>query len=73
MVDIEVYTKKKDKVRQPAAEWLPSTPFLMGVSGPSMSGKGVLVQNTIMNLTYTSTPKETVVGVRSISGLAVQT
>ena len=49
MVDIEVYTKKKDKLRQPAAEWLPSTPFLMGVSGPSMSGKGVLVQNIIMN------------------------
>jgi len=49
MVDIEVYTKKRDKTRQPAAEWLPSTPFLMGVSGPSMSGKGVLIQNIIMN------------------------
>ena len=49
MVDIEVYTKKKDKLRQPAAEWRPSTPFLMGVSGPSMSGKGVLIQNIIMN------------------------
>ena len=49
MVDIEVYSKKKDKLRQPAAEWLPSTPFLMGVSGPSMSGKGVMVQNIIMD------------------------
>ena len=49
MVEIEVYTKKKDKLRQPAAEWLPSTPFLMGVSGPSMSGKGVLIQNITMN------------------------
>ena len=49
MVDIEVYTKKKDKVRQPAAEWLPPTPFLMGVSGPSMSGKGILQRNLIMN------------------------
>ena len=49
MVDIEVYTKKKDKLRQPAAEWLPSTPFLMGVSGPSMSGKGVYTQNIILN------------------------
>ena len=48
MVDIEVYTNN-DKLRQPAAEWLPSTPFLMGVSGPSMSGKGVLIQNIIMN------------------------
>ena len=48
MVDIEVYTKKKDKLRQPATEWLPSTPFIMGVSGPSMSGKGVFVQNIIM-------------------------
>ena len=49
MVDIEVYTKPKQKLRQPAAEWLPSTPFLMGASGPSMSGKGVLIQNIIMN------------------------
>ena len=49
MVEIEVYSKKKDKLRQPAAEWLPSTPFLMSVSGPSMSGKGVYVQNIIMN------------------------
>ena len=49
MVEIEVYSKKKDKLRQPAADWLPSTPFLMGVSGPSMSGKGVLIQNIIMN------------------------
>ena len=44
MVEIEVYSKKKDKLRQPAAEWLPSAPFLMSVSGPSMSGKGVLQQ-----------------------------
>ena len=49
MVDIEVYSKKRDKLRQPAADWLPSTPFLMSVSGPSMSGKGVYVQNIIMN------------------------
>ena len=49
MVDIEVYSKPKHKLRHPSAEWLPSTPFLMGVSGPSMSGKGVLVQNIIMN------------------------
>ena len=49
MVEIEVYSKKKDKLRQPAADWLPSTPFLMSVSGPSMSGKGVFVQNIIMN------------------------
>ena len=49
MVDIEVYSKPKQKLRQPAAEWLPSTPFLMGASGPSMSGKGVLIQNIIMN------------------------
>ena len=49
MVEIEVYSKKKDKLRQPAADWLPSTPFLMSVSGPSMSGKGVYVQNIIMN------------------------
>ena len=49
MVEIEVYSKPRQKQRQPAAEWLPSTPFLMGVSGPSMSGKGVLLQNIIMN------------------------
>ena len=49
MVELEVYTKKKQKARQPEADWLPSTPFLMGVSGPSMSGKGVLIQNIIMN------------------------
>ena len=49
MVDIEVYSKPKQKLRQPAAKWLPSTPFLMGASGPSMSGKGVLIQNIIMN------------------------
>ena len=48
MVEIEVYSKKKDKLRQPAAEWLPSTPFLMSVSGPSMSGKGIFIQNIIM-------------------------
>ena len=49
MVDLEVYSKNKQKSRQPAADWLPSTPFLMGVSGPSMSGKGVLIQNLLMN------------------------
>ena len=48
MVDIVPYPTKKQKLRQPAAEWLPSTPFLMGVSGPSMSGKGVLIQSLIM-------------------------
>ena len=49
MVDLEVYSKNKQKSRQPDAAWLLSTPFLMGVSGPSMSGKGVLIQNLIMN------------------------
>ena len=49
MADTEMYTKKKDKLRQPAAEWLPSTPLLIGVSGPSMSGEGVISQNIIMN------------------------
>ena len=49
MVDIEVYTKKKDKLRQAAPEWPPPTPFPMGISGPSMSGKGILQQNIIMN------------------------
>ena len=49
MVDIEVYSKPKQKLRQPAADWLPSTPFLMGVSGPSMAGKGCLIQNITMN------------------------
>ena len=49
MVELEMYSKKKQKARQPEAEWLPSTQFLMGVSGPSMSGKGVLIQNIIMN------------------------
>ena len=48
-VNIEVYSRNKQKTRQPAADWLPSTPFLMGASGPSMSGKGVLIQNIIMN------------------------
>ena len=47
MVEIQVFSKPKQKVRQPAADWLPSTPFLMGASGPSMSGKGVLIQNII--------------------------
>ena len=46
MVELEVYSKKKQKARQPEADWLPSTPLLMG---PSMSGKGVLIQNLIMN------------------------
>ena len=49
MVDLEVYSKNKQKSRQPGADWLPPTPFLMGVSGPSMSGKGVLIQNLLMN------------------------
>ena len=49
MVDLDVYSKNKQKSRQPEADWLPSTPFLMGASGPSMSGKGVLIQNLIMN------------------------
>ena len=50
MVDLEVYSKNnKQKSRQPEADWLPSTPLLMGVSGPSMSGKGVLIQNLLMN------------------------
>ena len=51
MVDIGVYSKPKQKLRQPAAEWLPSTPFRMGVSGPRMCGKGggVLIQNIIVD------------------------
>ena len=49
MVELEVYSKKKQKARQLEAEWLPSTPFLIGVSGPSTSGNGVLIQNIIMN------------------------
>ena len=49
MVEIVPYPTKKQKLRQPAAEWLPSVPFLMSVSGPSMSGRGVLIQNYIMN------------------------
>ena len=49
MVEIVPYPTKKQKLRQPAAEWLPSAPFLMSVSGPSMSGKGVYTQNIILN------------------------
>ena len=49
MVDIEVYSKPKQKLRQPANGWLPSTPFLMGVSGPSVAGTGVMNHNIIMN------------------------
>ena len=49
MVDIEVCTKPKQKLRQPSAEWLPSTPSRMGVSGPSMAGKGLLIRNIIQN------------------------
>ena len=45
MVEIEVFSKSKDKLRQPAEDWLPKVPFLMGVSGPSMSGKGILISN----------------------------
>ena len=48
MVDIVPYPTKKQKLRRPAAEWLPTTPFLMGISGPSMSGKGILIQSLIM-------------------------
>ena len=43
IVELEMYSKNKQTSRQPAEDWLPSTPFLMGVSGPSMSGKGVLI------------------------------
>ena len=49
MVDITPFSRRKEKLRQPALEWLPSTPFLMGVSGPSMAGKGLLIQHLIMN------------------------
>ena len=45
MVEITPFTRRKEKTRQPALEWLPSTPFLMGVSGPSMAGKGLLIQH----------------------------
>ena len=48
MVEIVPYPAKKQKLRQPASEWLPSVPFLMGISGPSLSGKGVLIQSLIM-------------------------
>ena len=47
MVEIVPYPTKKQKLRQPAAEWLPSVPFLMGISGPSMCGKGCLIQSLI--------------------------
>ena len=49
MVEIEVYSKNKSKARQPAADWLCKLPCLLAASGPSMSGKGVLIQNLIMN------------------------
>ena len=71
MVEIEVYSKKKDKLRQPASDWLPSTPFLMGVSGPSMSGKGILIQNIIMNPNLYHDKKEILFSIKSITGLAV--
>ena len=69
MVEIEVYSKKKDKLRQPAADWLPSTPFLMSVSGPSMSGTGVYVQNIIMNPNLYHDEKGILSSMRYISGL----
>ena len=71
MVEIEVYSKKKDKLRQPAADWLPSTPFLMSVSGPSMSGKGVYVQNIIMNTNLYHDEKATPFSMKYIIGRAV--
>ena len=49
MVDLEVYSKNKQKSRQPAAEWLPPTPFLLGISAPSMGGKTVLWTNLVQN------------------------
>ena len=49
MVELEVYSKTKQKSRQPAAEWLPSTPFLMGLSAPSMGGKTVLWTSSCQN------------------------
>ena len=49
MVELQVYNKTKQKSRQPAAECLPSTPFLMGLSAPSMGGKTVLWTNAVMN------------------------
>ena len=49
MVEIVPYPTQKQKLRQPASEWLPSVPFLMGISGPSLSGKGVLQQSILMN------------------------
>ena len=69
MVEIEVYSKKKDKLRQPAAEWSPSTPFLMGVSGPSMSGKGVYTQNIILNPNLYHDKREILYSMSYISGL----
>ena len=49
MVEIEVYSKSKSKARQPQADWLPKLPCLLACSGPSMSGKGVLIQRIIRN------------------------
>ena len=49
MVEIEIYSKTKSKVRQPAASWLPQIPCLLGLAAPSMGGKGVLLSNLIMN------------------------
>ena len=69
MVDIEVYTKKKDKLRQAAPEWLPPTPFLMGISGPSMSGKGILQQNSIMEPSLYHDENEILYLMSYISGL----
>ena len=51
MVELEVYSKKKQKTKQPEAEWLPSTPFLMGLCAPGMGGKTVLWTNIAQNET----------------------
>ena len=49
MVDLHFYDKSKQKSRQPAAEWLPSTPMLCILAAPSMGGKTVLWANMCMN------------------------
>ena len=57
MVDLEVYNKTKQKSRQPASSFLPSTPFLMIVAAPSMGGKTVLWTNLLQNKALYHTDK----------------
>ena len=57
MVELEIYNKSKQKSRQPAAEWLPQTPFLMMLSDPSMGGKTMLWTNMVQNPSLYHTDK----------------